>query len=221
MTINDIRDSCRANFNKYTRNIYKSIPVISTTNILDLGCGTGVSTLEIAKLTNGHIVAVDSDKESILRLQEKIKKLNYEDKITVIHDSVFSVEIKKDYFDVLLAEGLFNIIGFKKGLGYFSGFVKENGYFIIHDETTQINRKRKLIRKYHYNILDTIHFNEEIWGREYIDCLEKKINLFKERNKSTYESNNNIKNIEKEIDSFRRNPSMWRSVCYVLQKYKI
>jgi cyclopropane fatty-acyl-phospholipid synthase-like methyltransferase len=219
MTIYDIRDSCRANFNKYTRKIYKSIPVIGTANILDLGCGTGVSTLEIAKLTSGHVLAIDSDNESILRLQEKIKKMNYEEKITVIHDSVFSVKIKKCFFDIILAEGLFNIIGFKKGLGYFSGFIKEKGYFIIHDDTTQIKRKRKLISKYHFSILDLIHFNEETWGREYIDCLEKKINLYKKNNKGTYESDINIINIEKEIESYRKNSSLWRSVCYVLQKF--
>ena len=49
MEIYETRDSCRSNFNKYLMRAFKHIPKIENANVLDLGCGTGVSICEIAK----------------------------------------------------------------------------------------------------------------------------------------------------------------------------
>ena len=59
MELHEIRDNCRSGFNKYLRRAFKHIPRIEDMNILDIGCGTGVSVLEIAKITNSRITAID------------------------------------------------------------------------------------------------------------------------------------------------------------------
>ncbi|MBL7073818.1 class I SAM-dependent methyltransferase [candidate division KSB1 bacterium] len=143
LNILEIKDNCRANFNKYTRKAFESIPKIENPNILDLGCGTGVPTIEIANLSNGNILAIDSDKECLDWLKQKIKILNYGERISIIHDSIFTVNLPENNYDIILAEGLFNIIGFEKGLLGFSKFLKTNGYFIIHDEFQ--NREKNYI----------------------------------------------------------------------------
>lgn len=52
---------------EYRHNLYKKIDVKTKKNILDIGCGTGAITADIASLTDGQITGVDIDD----------KKLNY------------------------------------------------------------------------------------------------------------------------------------------------
>jgi predicted TPR repeat methyltransferase len=45
-----IKDRCRRGLLKYTRKAFLSIPPVDNAEILDIGCGTGVPTLEITSL---------------------------------------------------------------------------------------------------------------------------------------------------------------------------
>ncbi|MBY9004666.1 MAG: class I SAM-dependent methyltransferase [Candidatus Lokiarchaeota archaeon] len=41
--------------------------------LLDLGCGSGLLTIELSDLTNGDIIAIDIDQVLLDRLNEKVK----------------------------------------------------------------------------------------------------------------------------------------------------
>ena len=72
-----IKDKCRKELLKYLSEVFFQIPGIENPKILDIGCGTGVPTIWLAENTNGIITAIDTNKHSLDRLQEKIsiKKL--------------------------------------------------------------------------------------------------------------------------------------------------
>jgi len=50
-------EGLRGAFLEYTREAYLSIPPIVEPRIVDVGCGTGQPTLELARLSSGEIVA--------------------------------------------------------------------------------------------------------------------------------------------------------------------
>lgn len=213
-----IKDDCRANLNKYTRKAFDSIPKIENPNILDLGCGTGVPTIEIANWTNGNMVAIDSDKNSIDWFKEKIKILNLENKISIIHDSFFNLDYPKNYFDIIIAEGLFNIIGFEKGISSFSIFLKPKGYFLIHDEIKNREKKLKIFEKYHYKLVYSFILDEKIWWDQYVSCLEKRIKSFEKDIENDAKSNTLFQQLKSEIKMYKQDPMSFRSIYYVLKK---
>jgi ubiquinone/menaquinone biosynthesis C-methylase UbiE len=218
MNVFEIKDSCRANLLKYTIEAFNYIPKIENPKILDLGCGTGVSTLEFAKLTNGKITAIDSDKKCLNWLNKKIEKLDFNDKITTINDSILEIKLPNNNYDIIIAEGILNIVGFKRGLLKFSQLLKTNGYFLIHDEFKDNKQKLTLIKKYNFKLIKSIILNEKVWWREYYRCLEEKIEKLDNKIKKDKNFNILFQEAKLEIDYYKNNPSKCRSIIYVLQK---
>ncbi|HUV64140.1 MAG TPA: hypothetical protein VMW24_09590 [Sedimentisphaerales bacterium] len=52
------RDQFRANLLEFTRKAFHMLPRLDKPRILDIGCGSGVATLELARISGGNIVAV-------------------------------------------------------------------------------------------------------------------------------------------------------------------
>ncbi|HWQ74804.1 MAG TPA: class I SAM-dependent methyltransferase [Syntrophomonas sp.] len=205
----EIRDRCRRNLNQYTIEAFSLIPPIDKPLILDMGCGTGVPTLALMEISNGRIYAVDSDDSCLLWLNEKVKALNCADRIKVIHASAFDENLFDKKFDIVLAEGLLNVIGFETGLPVLIEHLKDIGYLIIHDEYKCDGEKRALFKKYNLELLNSFVLDENVWWDAYYCCLEKSIRT---ENESLFEEERH------EIMELKKNPEIFRSRYYVLKK---
>jgi ubiquinone/menaquinone biosynthesis C-methylase UbiE len=203
-----IRDCCRRNLVKYTLKAFTHIPRIKDSLILDIGCGTGETVMALLKTYQCKVVAVDEDKECLSILKEKIKATTFVDRIKIIHGSIYDKDLLSDQFDVILAEGLLNIIGFENGLPLILKNLKQTGYLIIHDELEKDAHKRELFEKYALKITGTLELDENIWWKEYYGCLER---LISGRDDSTYINEIN------EINQYKMNPSKCKSILYILK----
>ncbi len=218
MNIHEIRDECRANLNKYTREAFESIPAIKRPHILDLGCGTGVPALEIAGLSDGKIVAVDIDQACLDVFRKKIEILNLKDRISIVQSSVFEADLPENHYDIIVAEGILHIIGFEKGLRNFSGLLKDSGYFMIHDEFRDEKMKLKVIAKYRFELVKFFILDEKIWCDEYYGYMEKKIMDMEKTGPDNSKPEELIKPLKNEIAMFKKDPAGGRSIYYVLKK---
>lgn len=214
----EINDACRKNFLKYTRKAFKAIPVMEKPNILDLGCGTGVPTIEMAQLTDGNITAIDTDKDCIEWLEEKIKKQKCQNRISAIRKSAMRINLPEESFDIILAEGFLNIIGFEKGLLHFAKLLKPDGYFMIHDDFRYIDKKQEIIGKHKFQLLTSFVLDEEVWWNEYCRCLQEMIDDVAKEWGKRLNTNRLFKREKAEIAMYRKNPEQWRSVYFVLKK---
>ena len=215
MNINpaEIKDTCRKGLIKYLLKALSIIPKLERPLTLDIGCGAGVPTIALAGNYKGKIYAVDSDKKSLSCLKRKIDNLNLSNRITVIHSSVFNLKFTDLKFDLVLAEGLLNVIGFDNGLQIVNRYIKDDGYFVIHDETENYNDKLKEIKRNKYKLLDSFELNEDIWWNDYYDELERKIASFKDKNIRDL-----FKRELEEIEMYKKNPARFRSMYYILKK---
>jgi len=208
-----IKDACRQNFARYLIKALDKLPELVNPLILDMGCGTGVPTLVLADRFDGKIYATDVDKESLQFLDQKIKHLGMDEKITIVEVSAFDIDTLGLMFDLILAEGLLNIIGFERGLRIVDKVLEKGGYFIIHDELADHDEKQLLMEEYGFTLKDYFILDEKVWYEEYVKCLEEKIKFFgHEKNTELFINEMN------EIQMFKEKPEIFRSVYYVLRK---
>ena len=80
------KENIRKNLLKYTIKAFKKLPKIKEPCILDVGCGSGIPTIELAKLSKGHVTGIDIDEDSLKILKRKIKDFELKNQISVIKE---------------------------------------------------------------------------------------------------------------------------------------
>lgn len=81
--------------------------------ILDVGCGSGTQTIDLAGQTEAQIVAVDNHSPFIDQLAKRISNLSLGSKITAQVGDMNDLQFPDGSFDVIWPEGAIFIIGFR------------------------------------------------------------------------------------------------------------
>ena len=194
------------------------LPKLSSPRILDIGCGTGVSTLELAKISGGDIVAVDIDRNALNRLANRAAAEDLSSRITVIHAPMEQMHFPPGSFDVIWSEGAIANIGFERGLSEWRDFLVPDGYLVIHDAMTDLPRKIELTRTCGYTTLGQFELPPNIWWNEYFAPLKKQLKTVQEMGSLDDRVINEIRMAEREIGEFDSENNRFGSVFFVLKR---
>lgn len=212
------RDRLRANFNKYTRKAFQMLPTLKKPRILDIGCGSGVPTLELARLSKGEVIGIDIDQTQLKKFNIKIKEADLAHRVKTMKCSLKNMKFPHESFDIIWAEGTTWIIGFQKGLKEWRRFIKPNGFLVVHDEMSDIDKKRELIFICGYKLIGTFVVPADAWWTEYYRPLEERIHELREK----YRNNSKILDVldkeQREVEEYKNNPKYHGSVFFVMQK---
>lgn len=212
------KELIRARLNKYSKKAFKMIPEINKPRILDIGCGTGVSTLELARLTNGEIIGLDIDQDALNRLDKKIEKAGLSDRFKTLYCSLLDIEFPDESFDIIWSEGSIFVIGFEKGLQEWKRLIRPGGFMVVHDEMGDVEQKLDQISRSGYELLGNITLDTDVWRDEYFTPLEKLISETTAQYSDVQEILGVLNQAQGEVDSFKRYPERNRSVCFVMKK---
>lgn len=215
----------------------KNLP--SNPTILDIGCGPGMQTIELAKRVNGKIFAIDIHKPFLDRLLDTAVNKNVLHKIEVKEMSMFSLEFKDDTFDVIWCEGAIFIIGFEKGIQKWRRYTKTGGYLVVSELSwlrenipeepkefwefnypgiKGITDNLKIIEKSGYSPVGHFIVPESGWWENYYNPLIARINILREKYKNEKEANDSMDNTEKEINLYKRYSDYYGYVFYIMKK---
>jgi SAM-dependent methyltransferase len=111
--------------------------------IADIGCGTGASTLLLARLLNAQITAVDFLQEFLEVLEGKAKKMGLSEKIKTLSCSMDNLPFGDEEYDVIWSEGAIYNIGFERGVKDWNRYLKVGGLLVV-SEITWITGTRPL-----------------------------------------------------------------------------
>lgn len=212
------RDPLRKNLNKYTRNAFHALPELDRPRILDIGCGSGVPTVELARLSNGEIIGVDIDQCQLDRLTKKLDQEGLSNRVKIMKCSMFDLDFPDNSFDIIWAEGSISRIGFKRGLDEWRRFLKPNGFMVVHDEITSIGKKLEQVSGCGYRLIEHFALSEDIWWGAYYEPLEKRVQELTRQYADNHVALNVLRKEQQDVDMFKKNPKSYGSVFFVMQK---
>ena len=212
------RDAIRANLNKYTRQAYNMLPKMDAPRILDIGCGSGVPTIELTKLSNGEIIGLDNDKTELDKLARKLKEEGLADRVRVVECSMSGLDFPDASFDIIWAEGSIVAVGFRKGLEEWRRFLKPHGFLVVHDEIQNLEKKLEQVSICGYELLGHFRLSEEVWWNEYYAPLDRQVREQLRQHIDDPDVLSLLEKEQKEIDMFKENPRLFQSVFIIMRK---
>jgi len=212
------RDRVRARLCRFTRKAFQLLPRLDRPCILDVGCGSGVATIELAKLCDGQIAALDIDEHELNRLDAKIEKAGLSHRLTTVKCSMLEMDFPNGSFDIIWAEGSIYVVGFENGLRVWSRFLKPKGFLVVHDETGNIDEKLKQIPSCGYDLIDYFILDQDVWWNEYCVPLQRLINEMRPRCADDSKALALIDQNQHEIDMFKVTPEQYHSTFFIIRK---
>jgi len=84
--------------------------------ILDVGCGPGMQTVELLKITTGTVVALDLLPDMITRVKANAESAGVSDRLVTLEQDMKEMAFPESSFDVIWSEGAIYFLGFEAGL---------------------------------------------------------------------------------------------------------
>jgi len=206
--------------------------------ILDIGCGPGGPTMELARLSGGFVIGMDNHQSYLDVFEEKIRKAGLSERVKAENGSMFTMDFPEESFDIIWSEGSIYIIGFEKGLKDWRRFIKPQGFLVVHEMTwlkpnppkeiadywkrmypgiTTIPNNLEIIPRCGYKVLGHFPLPEDAWWEEYYHPLEERINKLKAKYKDDLEALRILDSEQEEIDLYEKYSAWYGSVFYVMQ----
>ncbi|NVM31425.1 MAG: class I SAM-dependent methyltransferase [Candidatus Helarchaeota archaeon] len=206
--------------------------------ILDIGCGPGMQTIELAKISDGKIIALDIHQPFLDKLRKDARDQGVAEKIETITQSMLEMDFEEKSFDVIWSEGAIFIIGFEKGLEEWRFFLKDGGYLVVselcwfRDDPPEAIRKflieaypaiktlresKKIIEGLGYELIDHFKLPESAWFK-YYNPLEKQVAFFREKYEGDVEKNKFLDLTQLEIDMYKEYSKYYGYIFFMMQK---
>jgi SAM-dependent methyltransferase len=103
--------------------------------IADIGCGTGASTLVLARELDAQIVAIDFVPEFLAALDRRAQQAGVAGRITTVSASMTSLPFPAGAFDAIWSEGAIYNMGFEQGVQAWRRYLKPGGILAVSELT--------------------------------------------------------------------------------------
>jgi demethylmenaquinone methyltransferase/2-methoxy-6-polyprenyl-1,4-benzoquinol methylase len=123
--------------------------------ILDVATGTGDFAIEALNLQPESVKGIDLSKEMLEIGRKKIKKINAEDTIELMHGDAEKINFEDNFFDAItIGFGVRNFENLSKGLSEIYRVLKKNGTLVVLEFSTPAKFPiRQVYHFYFHNIL--------------------------------------------------------------------
>lgn len=210
--------------------------------IADIGCGTGASTLLLARLLEARITAVDFLQDFLEELKGKAEKLGLSKKITTLCCSMDDLPFEDEEYDVIWSEGAIYNIGFEKGVADWRRYLKTGGLLVVSEitwitgdrpselqqywdgeypEIDVASSKIAVLEKTGYSPIGYFVLPERCWLDNYYRPMQNRFKDFLDRNGNSEEACAVVASEEREIEMYERYKDYYGYGVYVAIKLDI
>lgn len=157
-------------------------------NILEIGCGNGVSTLVLAKNTKAKILATDNEQSALDRLASAIEKEGLSSQVSTKCISMTELDFEAGSFDLIWAEACAYVMGVENALRQWEKLLTDNSVLMLSDlvwlsdnpsdeskkfwkneypDMQTVGARKSQIKSAGYKIIDTFTLDKSAWSNYY------------------------------------------------------
>lgn len=213
-------------------------PLRETDRILDIGCGSGAQTLDLARATAAQITAVDNHRPFLEQLGRRATEAGFGSRIATQVADMSALPYPDSAFDVLWCEGAIFIVGFERGLRAWRRLLKPGGYAVISescwlqpepveelrelffdgfDEVGDAEARRRSAAAAGYRVIADFVLPVAGWSENYHAPLAESLKSFRAAHADDPEALAVATRCEREIALYRQHADTYGYVFFVLQ----
>lgn len=224
---------------EYTRRAFGMLPEMKRPDILDIGCGRGEPTLELARLSDGTVTGIDINQVSLDELDRKARELDSSDRVRTMNMSLRDIDFPDGSFDIIWAEGSIFVIGFEKGLREWRRLIRPKGFLVVHEmcwlrpdppdeirihwermypEICTVEEDVAAVPGCGYHLVGHFPLPDDAWWHLYYKPLEERIRAFRREHRDDPRSLAVLDKQQGEVDLYRKHGKWYGSAFFVMQK---
>lgn len=193
--------------------------------IADIGCGTGASTLVLAKELDAEIIAVDRAADFLTELERRAQREAVGERIRSVAASMEDLSFEAESLDAIWSEGAIYNMGFENGIRAWRRFLKPGGVIAVSDltwltaerpaalddhwnraypEVATASAKLALLETHGYSPVGYFPLGRRCWLGNYYRPMQRRFDGFLARHNSSEAARAIVEAEQFEIDLYER-----------------
>ncbi len=195
-------------------------------SVLDIGCGPGTQTLDLARLLPGaRITALDAQERFVAVTTQRLQAAGLADRVVTEVGDMRRLHFTDQSFDLLWCEGAIYIMGVREALAAWRDLLKPGGWIGFTEAVWLTDSPpEELYRWWHeaypkmggvedclesvrgsgFEVVEHFVLPEAAWWSDYYEPMERRLVVLREHYRSDPLALAAIENHQQEVDYYRR-----------------
>lgn len=207
--------------------------------VADIGCGTGASTLVLARALNAQITAVDFVQAFLDVLVAEAQRQGLAEQITTRCCAMDALPFETSSLDLIWSEGAIYNIGFEKGIAEWRPYLKPGGLLAVSEitwttgarpmalqqhwqaeypEIDVASAKMRVLEQHGYSPVGYFVLPEHCWLDHYYRPLEQRFQRFLDRHQQSAEARSLVAAEQQEIALYEQYRAFFSYGFYLARK---
>ena len=231
---------CGPGANAFTRRAFNIIPKLPKQPfILDIGCGPGVQIIELGKISNGKIIALDNHQAFLDKLMKTARDEGLADNIIPKNISMLEMDFDENRFDIIWSEGALYFMGFQNGLRRCQQLLKNNGYLAVtecvyllpnpptpvtqffekeYPDIKDVKGRIELIENEGFGLMSHFTLSESAWLDSYYRPMEEKLSYLTKKYQGNEIASGIFEEMKNEINLYKKFSDFYGYEFFIMQK---